>query len=49
MPRQRLPNAMLLAYPNAGHGSLFHFHDSFVRQASPFLDSGQIPRRQMNS
>jgi hypothetical protein len=28
-----------MTYPDAGHGSLFQFHDSFVRQASMFLDS----------
>jgi len=36
---EHLPNAMLLTYPDAGHGSLFQFHDSFVRQAQLFLDS----------
>jgi pimeloyl-ACP methyl ester carboxylesterase len=36
---EHLPNAMLLTYPDAGHGSLFQFHDSFVRQATQFLDS----------
>ena len=36
---EHLPNAMLLTYPDAGHGSLFQFHDSFVRQAKLFLDS----------
>lgn len=36
---EHLPNAMLLTYPDAGHGSLFQFHDSFVRQASLFLGS----------
>ncbi|WP_240475348.1 alpha/beta fold hydrolase [Vulgatibacter incomptus] len=36
---ENLPNAMLLSYPDSGHGSLFQFHDSFVRQASAFLDS----------
>ena len=36
---ENLPNAMLLVYPDAGHGSLFQFHDSFVRQAAAFLAS----------
>ncbi len=36
---ENLPKAMLLTYPDAGHGSLFQFHESFVRQASLFLDS----------
>ena len=36
---EHLPNAMLLTYPDAGHGSLFQFHESFVKQASMFLDS----------
>lgn len=36
---EHLPNAMLMTYPDAGHGSLFQFHDSFVRQTSMFLDS----------
>jgi pimeloyl-ACP methyl ester carboxylesterase len=34
-----LPNAMLLTYPDAAHGSLFQFHDSFTRQAIAFLAS----------
>ncbi|HWY63213.1 MAG TPA: alpha/beta hydrolase [Rhizomicrobium sp.] len=34
-----LPNAVLLAYPDSGHGSLFQFHDSFTRQAMAFLAS----------
>lgn len=38
MLSEHLPNAMLLTYPDAGHGSLFQFHKSFVRQASLFLD-----------
>ncbi|HEV2730844.1 MAG TPA: alpha/beta hydrolase [Terriglobales bacterium] len=42
MLSERLPNAMLLTYPDAGHGSLFQFHKSFVRQASLFLDSENI-------
>jgi pimeloyl-ACP methyl ester carboxylesterase len=36
---EHLPRAMLLTYPDAGHGSLFQYHESFVRQASHFLDS----------
>lgn len=34
-----LPNAVLLTYPDAGHGSLFQWHDSFTRQAGAFLSS----------
>jgi pimeloyl-ACP methyl ester carboxylesterase len=36
---ENLPNAVLLAYPDAGHGSLFQWHDSFTRQVSAFLAS----------
>ncbi len=36
---EHLPRAMLLTYPDAGHGSLFQYHDSFVQQTSLFLDS----------
>jgi pimeloyl-ACP methyl ester carboxylesterase len=31
---EHLPDATLLTYPDAGHGSLFQFPDSFVRQAT---------------
>jgi pimeloyl-ACP methyl ester carboxylesterase len=34
-----LPNAVLMTYPDSGHGSLFQFHDSFTRQAAAFLAS----------
>ena len=34
-----LSNAMLLTYPDSGHGSLFQFHESFTRQAAAFLAS----------
>lgn len=36
---ERLPNAVLLTYPDAGHGSLFQFHEEFARQATAFLAS----------
>jgi len=36
---ESLPNAILLVYPDSGHGSLFQFHDSFTRQAAAFLAS----------
>lgn len=36
---ENLPNAVLLTYPDAGHGSLFQWHDSFTRQAAAFLAS----------
>jgi pimeloyl-ACP methyl ester carboxylesterase len=34
---ENLPNAVLLAYPDSGHGSLFQFHESFTRHAAAFL------------
>jgi pimeloyl-ACP methyl ester carboxylesterase len=42
MLSEHLPNATLLTYPDAGHGSLFQFHDSFVKQALMFLDSEDL-------
>jgi pimeloyl-ACP methyl ester carboxylesterase len=36
---ERLPNAVLLTYPDAGHGSLFQWHESFQSQVSRFLAS----------
>jgi pimeloyl-ACP methyl ester carboxylesterase len=36
---ENLPNAVLLTYPDSGHGSLFQFHESFTRQAKTFLES----------
>jgi len=42
---ENLPNAVLLTYPDSGHGSLFQFHESFTRQAGEFLasDSAAAP------
>jgi pimeloyl-ACP methyl ester carboxylesterase len=37
-----LPNAVLLTYPDSGHGSLFQFHESFTRQATAFLASKSV-------
>jgi pimeloyl-ACP methyl ester carboxylesterase len=37
-----LPNAVLLTYPDSGHGSLFQFHESFTRQAAAFLASDSV-------
>jgi len=34
---ENLPNAVLLVYPDSGHGSLFQFHESFTRHAAAFL------------
>jgi pimeloyl-ACP methyl ester carboxylesterase len=36
---EHLPNPVLLVFPDAGHGSLFQWHDSFVNQVSQFLAS----------
>jgi pimeloyl-ACP methyl ester carboxylesterase len=36
---ENLPNAVLITYPDSGHGSLFQFHESFARQAAAFLAS----------
>jgi pimeloyl-ACP methyl ester carboxylesterase len=36
---ENLPNAVLLVYPDAGHGSLFQYADSFTKQAAAFLSS----------
>jgi hypothetical protein len=39
VPGENLPNAVLLTYPDFGHGSLFQFHESSTRQATGFLAS----------
>ncbi|HET7423170.1 MAG TPA: alpha/beta hydrolase [Gemmatimonadales bacterium] len=35
---EHLPDATLLVFPDAGHGSLFQYPDAFVTQARLFLD-----------
>jgi pimeloyl-ACP methyl ester carboxylesterase len=35
---EHLPDATLLVYPDAGHGSLFQYPDAFAAQAKLFLD-----------
>lgn len=34
---QHIPNAKLVIYPDSGHGSLFQYHDAFVREVDTFL------------
>ena len=36
---ENLENAVLLTYPDAGHGSLFQYPESFTRHATAFLSS----------
>jgi pimeloyl-ACP methyl ester carboxylesterase len=36
---ENLPNAALLVYPDAGHGSLFQYSEPFTRHALAFLSS----------
>ena len=36
---EALPNAVLMTFPDSGHGSLFQFHEAFTRQTAAFLAS----------
>ena len=36
---ENLPNAVLLTFPDSGHGSLCQFHEPFTRQVTAFLAS----------
>jgi len=36
---ENLADAVLLTYPDSGHGSLFQFHESFARHAAAFFAS----------
>jgi pimeloyl-ACP methyl ester carboxylesterase len=35
--QQHLPNATLIIYPDSGHGAIFQFADTFVREVNLFL------------
>jgi pimeloyl-ACP methyl ester carboxylesterase len=35
--QQNLPNAQLILYPDANHGSFYQYHELFVEQANQFL------------
>lgn len=35
---QHMPNAKLILYPGAGHGSFYQYHDDFVFQTNRFLN-----------
>lgn len=37
--QQKLPNAQLILYPDANHGSFYQYPDLFVKQATLFLDA----------
>jgi pimeloyl-ACP methyl ester carboxylesterase len=41
---EKLPNAQLILYPDAGHGSLFQYPDTFVAHADIFLRDGRTER-----
>jgi len=36
---ENLPNAVLLTFPDSGHGSIFQWHEAFTRQTLAFLAS----------
>jgi pimeloyl-ACP methyl ester carboxylesterase len=38
--QQNLPNAELIVYPDANHGSFYQYPELFVAQATQFLDAG---------
>ena len=35
--QQKIPNAQLILYPDAGHGALYQYPERFVRHVSMFL------------
>jgi pimeloyl-ACP methyl ester carboxylesterase len=36
--QQKLPNAKLIIYPDANHGSFYQYPDLFVKHATIFLE-----------
>jgi pimeloyl-ACP methyl ester carboxylesterase len=34
---ENIPGAQLIVYKDAGHGSLYQYHDEFVKASSDFL------------
>ena len=34
---QRLPNSKLVIYEDAGHGSIFQYHEEFTKEVIEFL------------
>ena len=38
--QQNLPNAQLILYPDANHGSFYQYAELFVSAAEQFLDAG---------
>ena len=36
---QNMPNAKLVLYPDANHGSWYQYHDAFVAETNGFLNA----------
>jgi pimeloyl-ACP methyl ester carboxylesterase len=34
---RRIPGTELVLYPDAGHGGIFQYHDTFLKKAATFL------------